>query len=107
MHDFVRDTVRAALMKARPAPQFTTEIHAHATASSGLTPGAREWEPPSDLAAGPGRAGAPLYEPAAGGFALQAPAAAANFRPLPVRRWNRSRGERRDSRSARTGEPFR
>ena len=33
MHDFVRDTVRAALMKARPAPQFTTEIHAHATAS--------------------------------------------------------------------------
>src|SRR6202035_3505262 len=51
MHDFVRDTVRAALMKARPAPQFTTEIHAHATASSGLTPGAREWEPPSDLAA--------------------------------------------------------
>ncbi len=39
MHDFVRDTVRAALMKARPAPQFTTEIHAHATASSGLTPG--------------------------------------------------------------------
>ena len=45
LHDFVRDTVRAALMKARPAPQFTTEIHAHATASSGLTPGAREWEP--------------------------------------------------------------
>ncbi len=41
MHDFVRDTVRAALMKARPAPQFTTEIHAHATASQGLTPGAR------------------------------------------------------------------
>src|ERR1700684_3449926 len=32
LHDFVRDTVRAALMKARPAPQFTTEIHAHATA---------------------------------------------------------------------------
>ncbi|MFZ0299481.1 MAG: DNA mismatch repair endonuclease MutL, partial [Candidatus Sulfotelmatobacter sp.] len=48
MHDFVRDSVRAALMKARPAPQFTTEIHAHATASSGLTPDAREWEPPSD-----------------------------------------------------------
>ncbi len=42
MHDFVRDTVRAALMKARPAPQFTTEIHAHATASSGLTPGSRD-----------------------------------------------------------------
>src|SRR5580692_8168643 len=58
MHDFVRDSVRAALMKARPVPQFTTEIHAHATAGSGLTPGSRElssrelgsreWEPPSD-----------------------------------------------------------
>jgi DNA mismatch repair protein MutL len=73
MHDFVRDTVRAALMKARPAPQFTTEIHAHATASSGLTPGAREWEPPSDLASASGALARALYEPAAG-FALQAPA---------------------------------
>ncbi|MGA8500942.1 MAG: DNA mismatch repair endonuclease MutL, partial [Candidatus Sulfotelmatobacter sp.] len=66
MHDFVRDTVRAALMKARPAPQFTTEIHAHATASSGLTPGAREWEPPSDLASEDQAAGAPArprYKP--------------------------------------------
>ena len=26
MHDFVRDSVRAALMKARPVPQFATEI---------------------------------------------------------------------------------
>src|SRR5712672_3343827 len=39
MHDFIRDTVRSALMKARPAPQFTTEIHAHATAGQALTPG--------------------------------------------------------------------
>ncbi len=74
LHDFVRDTVRAALMKARPAPQFTTEIHAHATASSGLTPGAREWEPPSDVLAESGAR--TFYEPAGGaGFALQAPAA--------------------------------
>ena len=74
MHDFVRDTVRAALMKARPAPQFTTEIHAHATASSGLTPGAREWEPPSDLAPASGAPMRAFYEPAGGaGFALQAP----------------------------------
>jgi DNA mismatch repair protein MutL len=74
MHDFVRDTVRAALMKARPAPQFTTEIHAHATASSGLTPGAREWEPPSDLAPASGAPPRALYDPAGGaGFALQAP----------------------------------
>jgi DNA mismatch repair protein MutL len=74
LHDFVRDTVRAALMKARPAPQFTTEIHAHATASSGLTPGAREWEPASDIVAESG--GRAFYDPAGGaGFALQAPVA--------------------------------
>lgn len=40
VHDFVRDSVRAALMKARPIPQFTTEIRANPTASQGLTPGA-------------------------------------------------------------------
>jgi len=74
MHDFVRDTVRAALMKARPAPQFTTEIHAHATASSGLTPGARGWEPRSDLASASGAPARPFYEPASG-FALHAQAA--------------------------------
>jgi DNA mismatch repair protein MutL len=73
LHDFVRDTVRAALMKARPAPQFTTEIHAHARASSGLTPGAREWEPPFDLASA--AAARAMYEPANGGFALEAPVA--------------------------------
>jgi DNA mismatch repair protein MutL len=81
MHDFVRDTARAALMKARPVPQFTTEIRAHATASSGLTPGARDWDPPSDLdaASAPPQA---FYEPGAGGFALQAtlpPAVSARF----------------------------
>jgi len=41
MHDFVRDSVRAALMKARPVPRFMTEINAHPTATSSLTPGAR------------------------------------------------------------------
>ena len=40
MHDFVRDSVRAALMKARPVPQFVTEMRAHATASQALSPGA-------------------------------------------------------------------
>src|SRR6204780_595361 len=40
MHDFVRDSVRAALMKARPVPQFVTEIRAHAPAGQALTPGA-------------------------------------------------------------------
>ncbi len=68
VHDFVRDSVRAALMKARPVPQFTTEIHARPTASPSLTPGAR---PAAIHASGAWRA---LYEPPAiGGFSLQAP----------------------------------
>jgi DNA mismatch repair protein MutL len=84
MHDFVRDSVRAALMKARPVPQFVTEMRAHATASTSLTPGAMTpgagWEPSS------GEAGLPASgvrfpeagwrEPDAdvsGGFALQPP----------------------------------
>jgi DNA mismatch repair protein MutL len=41
VHDFVRNTVRATLMKNRPVPQFTTEIAAHPTASPALTPGAQ------------------------------------------------------------------
>src|SRR3954468_7789304 len=43
IHDFVRDTARAALMKARPVPQFVSEIGARATAGQALTPGAA-WE---------------------------------------------------------------
>ncbi|MGH9530617.1 MAG: DNA mismatch repair endonuclease MutL [Terriglobales bacterium] len=38
-HDFVRDSVRAALMKGRPVPQFTTEISARPTATPSLTSG--------------------------------------------------------------------
>jgi DNA mismatch repair protein MutL len=40
VHDFVRESVRAALMKARPVPQFTREITAQPTAFPGLSPGA-------------------------------------------------------------------
>jgi DNA mismatch repair protein MutL len=40
IHDFVRDSVRAALMKARPVPQFTREIMAQPTAGIALSPGA-------------------------------------------------------------------
>jgi len=66
MHDFVRDSVRAALMKARPVPQFTTAINAHPTAGPALTPGAHP--PGADVG---WRA---LYEPATEGrFELQAP----------------------------------
>ena len=77
MHDFVRDSVRAALMKARPVPQFMAEIRAHATASQALTPGAQPWEPSSGLPASGSRLPeSGLREPGADGFALQAP-------PLP------------------------
>jgi len=95
MHDFVRDSVRAALMKARPVPQFVTEMRAHATASQALTPGALtpgapSWDPASGAAFdghtnsppfGKLRAGsedtkhgAPTDFLGAGGFSLQAPA---------------------------------
>jgi DNA mismatch repair protein MutL len=68
VHDFVRDAVRETLMKARPVPQFLSEINAQPSASPGLTPGVRG----SD-----GGQRAPWrnsYEPAAAGFTLQAPA---------------------------------
>jgi DNA mismatch repair protein MutL len=42
VHDFVRESVRSALIKARPMPEFTREITAQPTASPGLSPGARQ-----------------------------------------------------------------
>jgi DNA mismatch repair protein MutL len=78
IHDFVRESVRAALMKARPVPQFLTEIRAQATASPGLSsPGPRNQaftEATSGAADAQRAPWRDLYEPlAAGGFALQAP----------------------------------
>jgi DNA mismatch repair protein MutL len=69
MHDFVRDSIRAALMKARPVPQFATEIYAHPTAGASLTPGARI----SSIEAAPGWR-APDAPAGAPSFALEAPA---------------------------------
>jgi len=43
LHDFIRDSVRAALMKSRPVPSFTTEIRANPTASPSLTPGSYDY----------------------------------------------------------------
>ena len=99
MHDFVRDSVRAALMKARPVPQFVAEIRAHATAGPGLTspsltPGAQfDWERSREklsesqsgqlsehaldpvLVSGTSAVPQTTYDPATGrGFALHAPA---------------------------------
>jgi DNA mismatch repair protein MutL len=42
VHDFVRDTVRTALMVSRPIPQFATELHAHPTAAPWLGSGPHE-----------------------------------------------------------------
>ncbi len=50
MHDFVRDSIRAALMKARPVPQFATEISARPTATPSLTSGRLLTMPSADSA---------------------------------------------------------
>jgi DNA mismatch repair protein MutL len=83
IHDFVRESIRAALMKARPVPQFLTEIGAQPSANPGLsTPGRSnpDFNSGSNTAGshtGDGLQRAPwrdLYQPATeGGFALQAP----------------------------------
>jgi DNA mismatch repair protein MutL len=79
IHDFVRESVRAALMRARPVPQFLTEIRAQATASPGLSsPGARNQTFTDGASGAPDTQSVPwrdLYAPVdAAGFALQAPA---------------------------------
>jgi DNA mismatch repair protein MutL len=38
MHDFVRDSLRTALMQTRPVPQFEREIHAQPTARAAFVP---------------------------------------------------------------------
>src|ERR1700693_398380 len=78
IHDFVRESVRAALMKARPVPQFLTEIGAQPSARPGLTsPGLTNPSFSQDANNSDRLKRAPwrdLSEPvAAGGFALQAP----------------------------------
>jgi len=78
IHDFVRDAVRDTLMKARPAPQFLSEINAQPTASPGLTPGARGSDgahaPWRNLYGPPPAGSAPLRDQAGQpGFALQPP----------------------------------
>jgi len=79
IHDFVRESIRAALMKARPVPQFLTEIGAQPSASVGLSsPGLSNRPFAADSRGSDGSQAAPwrdLNEPAtAGGFALQTPA---------------------------------
>ena len=68
MHDFVRESVRAALMKARPVPQFAVEISAHPSASPSLI-GGRPSSPGADAAAWPSLHTSGVAQP----FSLQAP----------------------------------
>ena len=68
MHDFVRDSVRAALMKARPVPQFAAEISARPTATPSLT--SDSW-PRAAGAAVSGESGGRDAGFAVGEFALQ------------------------------------
>ena len=76
IHDFVRDSVRAAMMKARPIPQFTREISAQPTASPSLSPGAMShgsvWH--GSLTREPAGAAAAVGEFGYADFALSAPA---------------------------------
>jgi DNA mismatch repair protein MutL len=43
LHDFIRDSVRAVLMKSRPVPSFMTEMHASPSAAASLTSGAQDF----------------------------------------------------------------
>jgi DNA mismatch repair protein MutL len=70
MHDFVRDSIRAALMKARPVPQFAVEIRAHPTASPSLA-GGQQPSPNADAAAWRSQYTPSVSQP----FSLQAPVA--------------------------------
>ncbi len=73
MHDFVRESVRAALMKARPVPQFAVEISAHPSASPSLTGGGSPFPEARasslDAAPWPSFHTPPVSQP----FSLQAP----------------------------------
>src|SRR5262249_38487579 len=77
VHDFVRDSVRGALMTARPVPQLVTEIRARATAGQALTPGA-DWQGSgAELPASASRLpeAQTMFDPG-GNFALQVPSPA-------------------------------
>lgn len=68
VHDFVRDSLRAALMAARPVPAFAAEIHGAPTARPALTPQFSHHDPAAAQDAFAALAAAP-----ADGFGLNAP----------------------------------
>ena len=69
IHDFVRDTIRAALMKARPIPQFVQEIHASPKASPALTPAPVGIADPNELGVTEAKAAFALSAPQGPTFA--------------------------------------
>jgi DNA mismatch repair protein MutL len=82
VHDFVRESVRAALMKARPAPQFLSQIGAQPSAGAGLSsPSLNEWSNREGLNSEGSNAADGILAPwrdlsgsaPAGGFELKAP----------------------------------
>ncbi len=85
MHDFVRDSIRAALMKARPVPQFASEIYAHPTAGASLTPGAHVSSIAESAAWRSGDAPAVHAPVGAQAFSLQAPSHASGDGPISIR----------------------
>jgi DNA mismatch repair protein MutL len=71
VHDFVRDSIRGALMKSRPVPQFLTAIRAQPSAAPGLSSPSRGNGPSAEILArsAPTQSG----ESVAAGFQLQPP----------------------------------
>jgi len=86
VHDFVRDSVRAALMKARPVPQFTREITAQPNAAAGLSPGAGMRVAANDFAlqAPPQPVMSERLQFTGGGIAVEANTAVSGFGAIPA-----------------------
>ena len=79
VHDFVRESIRVALMKARPAASFVDALTASPRASSSLVPDSAMELAPSDI---PGSEPPPQSGDVEA-FALAPPAARAEEVPLP------------------------
>ena len=79
VHDFVRESIRVALMKARPAASFVDALTASPRASSSLVPDSAMELAPSDI---PGSEPPPQSGDVEA-FALAPPAAQAEKVPLP------------------------
>ena len=80
VHDFVRDSVRAALMAARPAPAFAGEIYAAPSAKMALTPPLPHSDVPTSA---PNEGAREVGHPALEGFSLSAPPAPIRNEALP------------------------